>query len=217
MFVMVRCMLQVEQTHRDDVTRRNHDIPAAGACIPLEYRTANELRSMAELLRTTADANTHSMQAWTELLALAAYCDDLADQVANFNVSENGMREVRSGALSSQDAPDARWQGQYRNPRPDRPPLIQEIGFDPNQKVTYAGLPARLPGGRHLRSTRFLPLSGKVAAETKASQEVIDLVRLHRELGLLVIQLRDAGRPWSEVKVLIEDEIGSALDDATPQ
>jgi hypothetical protein len=64
-----------------DVIGRNHDRPAE-ARIPLEYRTAKELRTMAELLRTTADANTHSMQLWTELLALAAYCDNLADQVA---------------------------------------------------------------------------------------------------------------------------------------
>ena len=64
-----------------------------------------------------------------------------------------------------------------------------------------------------MRSTRFLPPSGEVAAETKASQEVMDLVRLHRALGLLVIQLRDAGRPWSQVKAVIEARIKSALDD----
>ena len=67
--------------------------------------------------------------------------------------------------------------------------------------------------GRHLRSTRFLPLSSEVAAETKASQEVMDLVRLHRELGLLVIQLRDAGRPWSEIKAVIEARNKSAVGD----
>ena len=87
-------------------------------------------------------------------------------------------------------------------------------GFDLNDKMTHTlGLPALLLGGRHLRSTRFLPPSREVAAETKASQEVMDLVRLHRELGLLVIQLRDAGRLWSEVKTLIEAKIRSALDD----
>jgi len=87
-------------------------------------------------------------------------------------------------------------------------------GFDLNQKMTHTlGLPALLLGGRHLRSTRFLPPSREVAAETKASQEVMDLVRLHRELGLLVIQLRDAGRPWSQVKAVIEARIKSALDD----
>ena len=53
------------------------------ARVPLEYRTAKELRAMAEHLRTMADASTHSMQVWMELLALAAYCDNLADQVAN--------------------------------------------------------------------------------------------------------------------------------------
>ncbi len=50
------------------------------ARVPLEYRPAKELRAMAERLRTMADTNTHSMQVWTELLALAAYCDNLADQ-----------------------------------------------------------------------------------------------------------------------------------------
>ena len=60
--------------------RRNHDLQPP-VHIPLEYRTANELRAMAEQLRTAADANTHSVQLWTELLALAAYCDNLADQV----------------------------------------------------------------------------------------------------------------------------------------
>jgi hypothetical protein len=69
--------------------------------IPLEYRTAKELRAMAEHLRTAADANTQSMQVWTELLALAAYYDNLADQVADCRVSTHGMREVRSGAPSS--------------------------------------------------------------------------------------------------------------------
>ena len=48
--------------------------------MPLEYRTARELRAMAERLRTTADANTHSMQVWAELLTLAAYYDELAEQ-----------------------------------------------------------------------------------------------------------------------------------------
>ena len=86
--------------------------------------------------------------------------------------------------------------------------------FDLNRNMTHTlGLPALLLGGRHLRSTRFLPPSGEVAAETKASQEVMDLVRLHRELGLLVIQLRDAGRPWSQVKAMIEAKVRSVLDD----
>jgi hypothetical protein len=62
------------------VIRRNYDLQAP-VHIPLEYRTANELHAMAEQLRTAADANTHSVQLWTELLALAAYCDNLADQV----------------------------------------------------------------------------------------------------------------------------------------
>lgn len=156
--------------------RRNHDAPAY---IPLEYRTAKELRATAEHLRTAADANTHSMQVWTDLLALAAHYDTLADQVADCS---------GSGAPSSRDAPDARWQGQY----PD------------------LELQTPLLGERQLRSTRFLPASHEAAAETKASQEVIELVRLHRELGLLVIQLRDAGQSWSEVKALIEDKIASA-------
>ena len=60
---------------------------------------------------------------------------------------------------------------------------------------------------------RFLPPSRVAAAETKASQELMDLVRLHRELGLLVIRLRDAGRPWSEIKAVIEARIKSAVGD----
>jgi hypothetical protein len=36
---------------------------------------------------------------------------------------------------------------------------------------------------------------------------VIELVRLHRELGLLVIQLRDAGQPWPDVKAAVEAEL----------
>ena len=59
-------------------------LPLAAARFPLEYRTAKELRAMAEHLRTTADANTHSMQMWTELLALAAYYDNLADRVTDY-------------------------------------------------------------------------------------------------------------------------------------
>jgi hypothetical protein len=58
-------------------------LPLAAAHFPLEYRTAQELRAMAEYLRTTADANTHSMHVWTELLAIAAYYDNLADRVAD--------------------------------------------------------------------------------------------------------------------------------------
>ena len=65
-----------------DVILRKHHLPVQ-ARIPLEYRTAKELRTTAEILRTMADANTHSMQVWTELLALAAYCDELADRVAD--------------------------------------------------------------------------------------------------------------------------------------
>ena len=61
------------------MTRRKHDFHFS-ARVPLEYRTAKELRAMAERLRTTADANTHSMQVWAELLTLAAYYDDLAEQ-----------------------------------------------------------------------------------------------------------------------------------------
>ena len=41
-------------------------------------------------------------------------------------------------------------------------------------------------------TSRFLPLGSAAAAETKASHEVMDLVRKHPELSRLVVQLREA-------------------------
>ena len=51
---------------------------------------------------------------------------------------------------------------------------------------------------------RFLPLGKEAAAETKASHEVMDLVRDNPELSLLVVQLHGAGRSWPDVKAAVE-------------
>ena len=51
---------------------------------------------------------------------------------------------------------------------------------------------------------RFLPPGKAAAAETKASHEVMDLVRENSELSLLVVQLHEAGRSWSDVKAAVE-------------
>ena len=51
---------------------------------------------------------------------------------------------------------------------------------------------------------RFLPLGKEAAAETKASHEVMDLVRKNPELSFMVIQLHEAGRSWPDVKTAIE-------------
>jgi hypothetical protein len=61
-----------------------------------------------------------------------------------------------------------------------------------------------------MKSRRFLPPRREAAVETKASHEVMDLVRQNPELGLLVIQLREAGRSWLFVKTEIEAKIGLA-------
>ena len=51
---------------------------------------------------------------------------------------------------------------------------------------------------------RYLPQGKEAAAETKASHEVMDLVRKNPELGFLVVQLHEAGRSWRDVKTAIE-------------
>jgi len=51
---------------------------------------------------------------------------------------------------------------------------------------------------------RFSPRGKEAAAETKASHEVMDLVRKNPELSLLVVQLHEAGRSWSDVKAAVE-------------
>jgi hypothetical protein len=45
------------------------------------------------------------------------------------------------------------------------------------------------------------------AAETSASHAVMELVRSNSVLSLLVVQLRDAGKSWREVKAAVEAEI----------
>ena len=49
-----------------------------------------------------------------------------------------------------------------------------------------------------------MPLGKEAAAETKASHEVMDLVRENPELSRLVVQLHEAGRSWPDVKAAIE-------------
>ena len=51
---------------------------------------------------------------------------------------------------------------------------------------------------------RYLPQGKEAAAETKASHEVMELVRENPELSLLVVQLHEAGRSWPDVKAAIE-------------
>ncbi len=61
-----------------------------------------------------------------------------------------------------------------------------------------------------MKARRFLPPRSEAAVETKASHEVMELVRQNPELGLLVIRLREAGRSWPDVKHAIEAKIDSA-------
>ena len=51
---------------------------------------------------------------------------------------------------------------------------------------------------------RFLPPGKEAAAETKASHEVMDLVRDNPELSLLVVRLHEAGCSWPAVKAAVE-------------
>jgi hypothetical protein len=57
---------------------------------------------------------------------------------------------------------------------------------------------------------KVLAPRSEAAVETKASHEVMDLVRQNPDLGLLVIQLREAGRPWLVVKAELEAKIDLA-------
>jgi hypothetical protein len=61
-----------------------------------------------------------------------------------------------------------------------------------------------------MKSRRFLPPRSEAAVETKASHEVMELVRQNPELGLLVIRLREAGRSWLVVKTELEAKIDLA-------
>jgi len=69
------------------VARVARSLAGGGLDVNINVTTEDEagevlaaMKQMAERLRTTADANTHSMQVWAELLTLAAYYDDLAEQ-----------------------------------------------------------------------------------------------------------------------------------------
>jgi len=55
-----------------------------------------------------------------------------------------------------------------------------------------------------MKATRFLPPRKEAADETKASHEGMELVRQSPKYSLLVIQLREAGRSWCDVKASIE-------------
>jgi hypothetical protein len=59
----------------------------------------------------------------------------------------------------------------------------------------------------------FLPPGKEAAAETKASHEVMDIARENPELSLMVIQLHDAGRSWSDVKAAVEAKTKPAFVD----
>ena len=51
---------------------------------------------------------------------------------------------------------------------------------------------------------RYLPQGKEAAAETKASHEVMELVRKNPELSFLVVQLHEEGRSWPDVKAAVE-------------
>jgi hypothetical protein len=77
--------------------------------------------------------------------------------------------------------------------------------------MTHVALKALLLGGRHLRGRGSCRPAARFAAETKAaSHEVMELVRKDPALSLFVIQLREAGQPWRQVKPAIETEIKRA-------
>ena len=57
-----------------------------------------------------------------------------------------------------------------------------------------------------MSANRFLPPGKEAAATTKASHEVMNLVRGNPELSLLVVRLHEAGRSWPDVKAAVEAE-----------
>ena len=61
-----------------------------------------------------------------------------------------------------------------------------------------------------MSANRFLPPGDAAAKATKASHEVMDLVREKPELSLLVVQLHEAGRSWPDVKAAIETRMKPA-------
>lgn len=54
-----------------------------------------------------------------------------------------------------------------------------------------------------MKSNRSWPGAREAAAETQAMHELMELVRKHPELSLLVFQLREAGRSWPDVLKLV--------------
>jgi hypothetical protein len=57
-----------------------------------------------------------------------------------------------------------------------------------------------------MAAMRPAPLTS-AEAEVSASHAVMELVRTNSVLSLLVVQLREAGKSWREVKAEIEAEI----------
>ena len=53
----------------------------------------------------------------------------------------------------------------------------------------------------------ILPPGKEAAATTKASHEVMNLVRGNPELSLLVVRLHEAGRSWPDVKAAAEAKL----------
>lgn len=80
-----------------------------------------------------------------------------------------------------------------------------------------SGTRARMAAGGQVMprpSTSVRPTaSADRAAETKASHEVMELVRVSPELDHLAMRLRDAGTSWREVKAAIDAAIKRDLPD----
>jgi hypothetical protein len=64
--------------------------------------------------------------------------------------------------------------------------------------------------GDCMSSKRFSPMSRAAALETKASHQVMELVRKKPTLGQLVIRLREQGLSWREIQAVIETKIKPA-------
>ena len=61
-----------------------------------------------------------------------------------------------------------------------------------------------------MKSYLFLPADPDAAAETQAKHELMDLVRNNAELNRLVLELRDTGRSWRDVKTAIKGKFKAA-------
>jgi hypothetical protein len=64
-----------------------------------------------------------------------------------------------------------------------------------------------------MQTKRFGPANPEAAAETRAKHELMDLVRNNPGLHLLLLQLREAGRSWPDVKTALEARFKPARRD----